>query len=122
MTKIPSHILFVLNGTLTDPKEGITNSIVFALERMGISAPPADDFLWCIGPPLHSSFAKILGSRDKADEAVAHYRERYTSIGMYENRAYEGTHDILARLRDSGFTLYLATSKLKSIADQIISH
>lgn len=115
-------LLFDLDGTLTDPKVGITASIVYALEKMRVPAPPAEELFWCIGPPLHNSFLQILGDKQKTDEAIHHYRERYINIGMYENQIYEGIHDALAALKNSGHTLYLATSKLKSIAEKIVDH
>jgi len=116
------NLLFDLDGTLTDPRIGITASVLYALKKMGVPAPPAEELLWCIGPPLHNSFLKLLGDRKKVDEAVQHYRERYIAIGMYENQIYHGIHDVLAALKHSGCTLHVATSKLKSIADKIIDH
>lgn len=74
------NVLFDLDGTLTDPREGITRCIQFSLARLGRVPPSEDDLLWCIGPPLKNSFARLLESNDGAllDLALSHYRERYT--------------------------------------------
>lgn len=115
-------IFFDLDGTLTDPKPGITRSIRYALERLDHPViPPEDELTWCIGPPLRSSFVKILGE-DSADRAVALYRERFSDIGLYENRVYDGIAEVLATLNDSGHRLFVATSKAHVYADRIIDH
>lgn len=116
------NLIFDLDGTLTDPQEGITKSIAYALEKLGRKAPPLEDLLWCIGPPLHDSFFEMFKDKDLAHQGVLHYRERYQEIGMYENKVYDGIHQALNVLQQQGHRLYLATSKLKSIADKIIDH
>jgi phosphoglycolate phosphatase len=115
-------IYFDLDGTLTDPKPGITRSIQYALQKLDHPTIPTEDELtWCIGPPLRSSFVKMLGDRD-ADRAVALYRERFSDIGLYENRVYDGIGDVLTTLRASGHRLFVATSKAHVFADRIIDH
>src|SRR6266508_1621977 len=79
-------IYFDLDGTLTDPKPGITRSIQYALQKLDHHTIPTEDELsWCIGPPLRASFVKLLGAEDFADHAVSFYRERFSDIGLYEN-------------------------------------
>src|SRR4051812_28242706 len=115
-------IYFDLDGTLTDPKPGITRSIQYALQKLDHPTIPTEDELtWCIGPPLRSSFVKMLGDRD-ADRAVALYRERFSDIGLYENRVYDGIGEVLTTLRASGHRLFVATSKAHVFADRIIDH
>lgn len=82
-----SHILFDLDGTLTDPKEGIINSVQYALKRFGIKKEN-HELLYFIGPPLHKSFQKIFGTEEKAFEAVDVYREYYSVKGKFENLLY----------------------------------
>lgn len=115
-------IFFDLDGTLTDPKDGITRCIQYALETMGVPAPATKDLLWCIGPPLRASLAQLLGAEDRADEALALYRERFTEIGLYENTLYDGVPQMLEDLRQGGKRLYVATSKPRVYAVRIVRH
>jgi phosphoglycolate phosphatase len=119
-----STILFDLDGTLTDPFEGITRSIQHAVEKMGGQAPDTEDLRWCIGPPLWDSFKVLLGTEDKAelDRAVAYYRERYTVTGLFENSLIEGIPELLTALRKSGMVLHVCTSKPHSYAGRIVQH
>jgi len=115
-------IYFDLDGTLTDPKPGITRSIQYALQRLDHPTIPTEDELtWCIGPPLRSSFVRMLGD-PAADRAVALYRERFSDIGLYENRVYDGIGEVLTTLRAAGHRLFVATSKAHVYADRIIDH
>jgi phosphoglycolate phosphatase len=115
-------IFFDLDGTLTDPKPGITRSIRYALQKLDHPVIPTEDELtWCIGPPLRSSFVKMLGE-DSADRAVTLYRERFSEIGLYENRVYDGIGEVLTTLKESGHRLLVATSKAHIYADRIIDH
>ena len=115
-------IFFDLDGTLTDPKPGITRSIRYALQKLDHPVIPTEDELtWCIGPPLRASFVKMLGE-DSADRAVALYRERFSDIGLYENRVYDGIAEVLTTLKASGHRLFVATSKARVYADRIIDH
>ena len=116
-------IFFDLDGTLTDPKPGITRSIRYALQKLDHPAIPTEDELtWCIGPPLRASFVKILGGEAHAGRAVSLYRERFSDIGLYENAVYDGIGEVLATLRQSGHRLFVATSKAHVFADRIIDH
>jgi phosphoglycolate phosphatase len=115
-------IFFDLDGTLTDPKIGITKSIQYALERLGHDVPHQDELTWCIGPPLHASFVKLLGESGLADRAVLLYRERFGDVGMFENAVYAGIEATLASLADGSRRMFVATSKPHVYARRIIEH
>jgi len=114
--------LFDLDGTLTDPREGITRSIAHALDRMGVAPPPLEDLVFAIGPPLRASFARLLGtdSREAVERAIALYRERFADVGLFENRPYDGVAAMLEALRTSGVRLIVATSKPTVYARRIV--
>jgi phosphoglycolate phosphatase len=113
---------FDLDGTLTDPKSGITRCIQYALERLGFPVPPQDDLVWCIGPPLHASMKRFVGTDELAHCAVELYRERFRDVGLYENEAYAGIEETLAKVAAGGRRLFVATSKPKVYADRIVEH
>ena len=114
--------LFDLDGTLTDPKTGITRSIQYALERLGQPVPALDDLTWMIGPPLIASFAKLLGGAGDAPEALRLYRERFSDVGLFENEVYAGIPDLLQDLREKDVRLFVATSKPHVYARRILDH
>jgi phosphoglycolate phosphatase len=118
------NLLFDLDGTLTDPFEGITKCIAHALEEMGRPSPDRGDLRWCIGPPLRKSFARLLDSDDMAlaERALMIYRERFGSIGLFENRVYEDIPEVLDTLKKNGHVLFVATSKPEVYAARIIDH
>ncbi len=117
------NILFDLDGTLTDPREGITNSIKYALEKLGKDVPIAEDLLWCIGPPLKESFKKILESDDDTAEiALYFYREYFKERGKFENKLYSGIPGVLKKLRKDGLELFVVTSKPHIYAVDIVTH
>lgn len=114
-------ILFDLDGTLTDPKEGITKCVQYALEYFGISVSDRDNLLCFIGPPLIDSFQDFYGfSLKDAEVAVAKYRERYKDIGIFENGIYDGITDMLDACKKSGKKICLATSKPEVFAKRIL--
>jgi phosphoglycolate phosphatase len=113
---------FDLDGTLTDPKPGITRCVQYALEHLGFPVPTQDDLVWCIGPPLHASMKKFVGTDELAHRAVELYRERFRDVGLYENDAYAGIEETLAKVAVGGRRLFVATSKPKVYADRIIEH
>jgi phosphoglycolate phosphatase len=116
-------IYFDLDGTLTDPKPGITRSIQYALQRLDHPTMPTEDELtWCIGPPLRASFVRLLGAETAADLAVSYYRERFSDVGLYENGVYDGIGEVLTSLCASGHRLFVATSKPHVFAERIIDH
>jgi len=115
-------IYFDLDGTLTDPKPGITRSIQYALGELGHEVPTEDELSWCIGPPLHISMRILLGNDDLAGKAVLLYRERFTETGMFENETYRGIEDTLSTLAAPGRRMFIATSKPVIYAERIIDH
>lgn len=116
-------ILFDLDGTLTDPGIGITNSIAYALEQRGMPVPPREQLFRFIGPPLLDEFQKVYGVTEaEARELVAQFRVYFESRGIFENRMYEGIPEMLQRLRDHGCRLVLATSKPEVFAEQVLEH
>jgi phosphoglycolate phosphatase len=115
-------VYFDLNGTLTDPKPGITRSIQYALGRLDREVPPEDALTWCIGPPLQASLKKLLGTDDLVERAVSLYRERFADVGLFENRVYPGVEETLSAVASSGRRLFVATSKAIVYAERIIDH
>lgn len=113
-------IFFDLDGTLTDPKIGITRCIQYALEKMGEPVPATEDLTWCIGPPLFGNFSQLVGA-DKAEEGVRLYRERFADIGLFENDPYPEIHETLATLQARGASLYVASSKPLVFVDRILA-
>lgn len=113
-----------LDGTLTNPFEGITRSMQHALVALGRDAVEAEDLRVCIGPPLRETFRRLLECDDPAviEAAVAAYRERYFELGLFENSPYDGVTDMLALLRDRGHRLRLVTSKVVPAAERIVEH
>ncbi len=117
------YLLFDLDGTLTDPKEGITRCFQYALEAFGIHEEDADTLEWIIGPPLVESFMQGYGfTMEQAERATAKYRERFAPIGWAENKVYPGIPELLAKLKAEGYTLALATSKPEQLAVKIMEH
>jgi phosphoglycolate phosphatase len=118
------NLLFDLDGTLTDPYPGITRCIAYALEKLGRPAPPPESLKWCIGPPLKQSLSKLLATEDNAllQLAVGLYRERYGSVGLFENDLCQGIGDMLDALGNMEHTLYVATAKPQIYAARIIDH
>ncbi|HEX3076498.1 MAG TPA: HAD hydrolase-like protein, partial [Lachnospiraceae bacterium] len=117
------YVLFDLDGTLTDPKEGITKSFQYALAHYGIDEPDLDKLEVVIGPPLRDSFIEFYGfTKEKAHEAETVYRERFSTIGLYENIIYEGIAELLHELCEKGYQLAVASSKPTVFVDQILEH
>jgi len=115
-------VFFDLDGTLTDPKPGITRSIQYALRRLDRAVPSEQELTWCIGPPLHASLKKLLATDDLADKALSLYRERFGDIGLFENEVYPGIEATLSVLAESDRRLFVATSKPIVYAERIIDH
>ena len=118
MTDNFDTLLFDLDGTLTDSTEGIVRCLEYALERMGFDIP--EDTNKFLGPPLYRSFAEFCGMNEElVNEAVRIFRERYSTVGLFENRVYEGVPEMLKRLRDGGKRIMVATSKPEVYAVRI---
>ena len=115
-------LLFDLDGTLSDPKLGITRSIQYALRKLGFEAPEANELTWCIGPPLLGSLESLLANTADAEAALVHFRERFVATGIYENELYPGIMDALGALKVDGHRLFVETSKPKVFAERIIAH
>ena len=118
-----THIFFDLDGTLTDPAQGITNSFIHALKYFGREIPSYEELCKLIGPPLPYSFETILGfPKEKVMEAVAKYREYFATKGLYENNVYSGIPELLQTLKEKGKHLVVATSKPEEYSIKIIEH
>ena len=116
-------ILFDLDGTLTDPGLGITNSVAYALEKYGIEVQDRKSLYCFIGPPLKDSFMKYYGfSEEKAFEAIRLYREYFSEKGLFENEVYEGVRELLEKIKASGRKIVLATSKPEVFSVRILEH
>lgn len=116
-------LLFDLDGTLTDPGEGITNSVRYALKKFGIEVSDRKELYRFIGPPLAWGFETFYGfSSSEAQKAVAVYREYYCDRGIWENKLYPGIPSLLSSLAQAGKILLMATSKPEPLAVQIAEH
>ena len=116
-------VLFDLDGTITDPKTGITRSVQYALKRFDIIIDDIDKLEKFIGPPLKQSFTDFYSfTEEQASEAVNYYREYFSSKGIFENHVYEGIPELLAELLENNLTLAVATSKPTVYAEKIIRH
>ncbi|MCL2077820.1 MAG: HAD-IA family hydrolase [Oscillospiraceae bacterium] len=117
------YILLDLDGTLTNPIEGITKSINYAMEKMGKPLVPDELIPKFIGPPLRDGYMQNLGfTEEEAERAVWVYRERYTPVGLYENKLIDGAKELLERLSAAGKTVSLATSKPEDMSVKLLEH
>lgn len=116
-------IVFDLDGTLTDPKVGITKSVAYALKAYGIEVTDLDSLTPFIGPPLKDSFMEFYGfSEAKAMEAINTYREYFSKTGLFENEKYDGIEKVLQSLKRKGKRLLVATSKPEPFAVEILEY
>ena len=121
--KTYDYILFDLDGTLTDPGLGITNSVMYALKKFNIDVNDRTDLYKFIGPPLKGSFREFYGfTDDQAELAVSYYREYFRKQGMLENSVYDGIPELLDHLKGKGKTLIVATSKPEAFTLEILRH
>lgn len=117
--------LFVdLDGTLSDPSEGITRSVQYALQWLGRPCPSRSELTRFIGPPLRWTFPRLLDTDDKdlVETAINYYRQRYEDVGLFENEVYPGIPELLGELHNDGYALYVVTSKPTVYAERIIRH
>jgi len=123
LNPLPS-LFFDLDGTLTDPRDGIVRSIQYALKELGHVSPPETELTRYIGPPLYESFPILLGASDVGlvNQAVDLYRQRFAVEGIFENMLYPGITDALITLQAKGYALYVVTSKPTVFARKIIDH
>ena len=123
MQKTYKQVLFDLDGTLTDPMEGITKAVAHALAHYGIHIADRRTLVPFIGPPLQDSFRRFFGfTPEQADEACERYNDYFLPKGIFENRPYEGIDLLLARLKAEGRTLLVATTKPEPLAERILTH
>ena len=124
MSVFSVNILFDLDGTLTDPRDGIVRCIQYALGRLSLEPRTDAELLHYIGPPLRESFGELLNTTDCSaiDRAVGIYRERYSTLGLLENEVYAGIPEALTALSARGDILFVATSKPEIYAQQILEH
>ena len=117
------YLLFDLDGTLTDPGIGITNSVIYALHKFDLEVSDPTVLYKFIGPPLKDSFKKYYGfSDEQSGLAIRYYRESFKKRGMFENEVYDGIQDLLKQLKSDGKTLIVATSKPEAFAVEILQH
>ena len=119
------NILIDLDGTLTDPKVGITTSARYGLAKVGHSIAESENIDWIIGPPLKASLAKLLNvdvDDDLAEQALLGYRERFSVTGLFENHLFDDVTVTLQELKKQGYKLFLATAKPEIYARQILQH
>ncbi|TXR99039.1 HAD family hydrolase [Bacillus sp. SH7-1] len=115
--------LFDLDGTLTDPKEGIINSVLYALKKVGIEELHVSELDSFIGPPIQQSFIERYNmSEGEAERAVFYFREYLKQRGLFENNVYEGIPDLLQQLKNPANRLFVATSKPTVFAKQVLEH
>lgn len=122
MTADRPWVLLDLDGTLTDPYDGITRCVLHALAGLGLPAPEEPLLSRVIGPPLQEGFAALGVPAGQLGDAVRLYRERFTTTGLYENRVYNGVPEVLDELRAAGWRLALATSKPEVFAQRVLDH
>lgn len=117
-------LLFDLDGTLTDPKPGIVGCIRFALDRLTVACPGDDALVQYIGPPLRATFGTLLATADarRIEEAMAFFRQRFSTTGLFENQVYDGVPAMLERTSQTVAAAYVATSKPAVYAERIVSH
>ncbi|MFJ8244581.1 HAD family hydrolase [Peribacillus asahii] len=116
-------ILFDLDGTLSDPKIGITKSVQYALQKMGIDEPDIDKLECFIGPPLKVSFTEYYDfNEENTQRAIDYYRERFKDKGMFENKLYSNISLLLKSLKEQQYTLVVATSKPTVFSEQILKY
>lgn len=117
------YILFDLDGTLTDPKIGITSSVQYALRALGIDEPNLDKLEPFIGPPLADSFKEFYGfTPEQTRLAIEKYHERFDKQGIYENELYEGIDKMLALLKENGKMLAIASSKPTPLVIRVLEY
>jgi phosphoglycolate phosphatase len=123
MRTLYKHIIFDLDGTLSDPREGVYNAYYYAAARLNLKMPDADILSTLIGPPLQKGFADVFGLQGKEiDNAVDAFREYYGDRGLFENKLYAGISELLEELTQTGTPVYVATSKFETYAKRVLEN
>ncbi len=115
------YILFDLDGTISESAQGIRKSLEYAITKLGKPLPDLDDYTLYIGPPLIDTFRNLCRLNDSDSEAGTEiYREFYNAKGKYYNKLYDGTKEVLARLKDNGLKVAVCSSKYEKFAEEIV--
>jgi phosphoglycolate phosphatase len=123
MNSVYKHIIFDLDGTLSDSREGIFNAYYYVFDKLKIKSPDKDMLMTLIGPPLQKGFEDAFGLKGANNEnAVKVFREYYSTKGLFENKLYDGMKDLLGHLVQAGASLYVATSKYNVYANQVLQY
>ena len=119
-----SSVLFDLDGTLTDPTEGIVKSMKYALDRLGRPIPDDEKLRSLISASIQTTFVKLLNTNEQPliEEGIRFFRERYSTIGLFENEVYPGVPELLDRLCQNGYPLFIVTAKAKVFSEKVIEH
>jgi phosphoglycolate phosphatase len=117
------HIIFDLDGTLSDPREGVYNAYYYAAAKLKLKVPDVDILATLIGPPLQKGFADVFGLQGKEiDDAVLAFREYYGDRGLFENKLYDGIIELLEEITQTGTPVYVATSKYEAYAKRVLEN
>jgi phosphoglycolate phosphatase len=123
MKVIYKHVIFDLDGTISDSREGIYNAYRYAIQKLGLESPDQEVLKTLIGPPLQKGFAGVFKLEGRENEnAVKVFREYYADKGLYENNLYDGMYLLLEELNASGACLYVATAKYLLYAKQVLKY
>ncbi len=117
-----SVIAFDLDGTLTDPENGLVEGFIYAFKKMGVTDYGSRDSLRrFIGPSLYEVWQDEFGfTKETVTDAIEKFREYYNIYGWWDNKVYDGIYELLAGLKESGKTIILATSKPEDTAIKVM--
>jgi phosphoglycolate phosphatase len=123
MKSLYKHIIFDLDGTLSDSREGIFKAYYYTADKLNLDIPAEEKLATLIGPPLQKGFSEVFGlSGDRMDQAVKAFREYYGEKGLFENRMYEGIPELLEDLSRAGACIYVATAKYELYANRVLHY
>lgn len=116
------NVIFDLDGTLSDSKEGIINSLKYSSEKMGIKPPSEEKLISFIGIPLQEVFSTFFSFYNAdLEQAVKYFREYYKEKGIFENTLFQGADHLIRDLSENS-SLFIATSKLEKFAIVVLQH